>query len=136
MALDMMAVRTRPDAPTSAPEMIRAWDPITKPVEAAASPDIEFRKATITGMSAPPIGSVRVTPSRPARATSNQRTVRSPEATIHTPGADNPAARTESKTNCPLNSMGRPAIRPCSFPNATKLPVNVARPTTVRQADR
>ena len=75
--------------------MMRASEQITKPVEAAARPDIELRKATITGMSAPPIGRVRVTPSRAARAISSRRAPRSPEDTIQTPEPTTAVARAE-----------------------------------------
>ena len=70
MALAMSRVRIPPDAPTSAPPMIRAPLPITKPAMATAMPVKEFSSATTTGMSAPPIGIANVTPKpRAAQAT-------------------------------------------------------------------
>ena len=70
MAQAMSSVRIPPDAPTSAPPMIRAPLPITKPAMATAMPVKEFSSAMTTGMSAPPIGIVIVTPKpRAAQAT-------------------------------------------------------------------
>jgi hypothetical protein len=71
MALHMMFVRISPDAPTSEPAMIRTLLSSTKPVAAAARPEYEFRSATTTGMSAPPMGMTNMRPKmseRTARA--------------------------------------------------------------------
>ena len=62
IARAMSRVRIPPDAPTSAPPMIRAPLSITKPAMAAAMPVKEFSSAMTTGMSAPPIGIVIVMP--------------------------------------------------------------------------
>ena len=51
-----------PLAPSSAPATIKMLLPIAKPVALAASPAYEFKRETTTGMSAPPIGSTKVTP--------------------------------------------------------------------------
>ncbi len=53
--------------------MISSGLSITKPVAAAARPEYEFSRAITTGMSAPPIEKVSVTPSTPATATSAQK---------------------------------------------------------------
>ena len=66
----MMNVRIRPAAPTIEPAIIKTLLPITKPVNAAAIPDIEFSKLTTSGMSAPPIGITKSTPSRQESETS------------------------------------------------------------------
>ena len=55
-------VRMPPDAPTSAPAMISAQLPMTKPAIATAVPVNAFSSEMTTGMSAPPIGSTIVTP--------------------------------------------------------------------------
>ena len=55
-------VRIAPDAPTRAPAMIRTGLSSTKPAIATAVPVNEFSSEMTTGMSAPPIGSVIVTP--------------------------------------------------------------------------
>ncbi len=101
IARDMMAVRMRPDAPTKAPEMMRALDPITKPAEAAASPDMELRKATTTGMSAPPIGSVRATPSTAASPVRTQKAVAPPPVVSQMAAPMAAAATTPSTTSWP-----------------------------------
>ena len=56
IALHMMNVKIRPDAPTKEPATINTELLIMNPVNAAAIPDREFSKDTTTGMSAPPIG--------------------------------------------------------------------------------
>jgi hypothetical protein len=66
----MIFVKINPDAPTRAPEIIRALLFNTKPVDAAAMPEYEFNKEITTGMSAPPIGIVSVIPITAERATS------------------------------------------------------------------
>ena len=55
-----------PDAPTSAPAMISAQLPMTKPAMATAVPVNAFSSEMTTGMSAPPIGSTIVTPNASA----------------------------------------------------------------------
>ena len=59
-------VRMPPDAPTSAPAMIRAQLPMTNPAMATAVPVKAFSSEMTTGMSAPPIGSTIVTPNASA----------------------------------------------------------------------
>ena len=68
MASAMSLVRIAPDAPTSAPAMIRTGLSMTKPAIATAVPVNEFSRLMTTGMSAPPIGSVIVTPKISAAA--------------------------------------------------------------------
>ena len=78
IASAMSLVRIAPDAPTRAPAMIRTGLSITKPAIATAVPVNEFSSEMTTGMSAPPIGSVIVTPkiSAAARMTSISGEVR------------------------------------------------------------
>src|SRR3979411_1117521 len=66
IALDMRIASRNPEAPSSAPQMIRMLFPSAKPVADAASPQYELSNATTTGMSAPPIGSTISTPSSAA----------------------------------------------------------------------
>ena len=68
MASAMSLVRIAPDAPTRAPAMIRSGLFSTKPAIATAVPVNELRRLMTTGMSAPPIGSVIVTPKISAAA--------------------------------------------------------------------
>src|ERR1700712_5401005 len=56
-----------PDAPSSAPAMMRTLLPIANPVAADASPAYELSSEMTTGMSAPPIGSTMNTPMSNAR---------------------------------------------------------------------
>ena len=69
MAWAMSTVRMPPEAPTSAPPMIRAPLSMTNPAMATAMPVKEFSRAMTTGMSAPPIGIVIVTPKASAAHT-------------------------------------------------------------------
>ena len=62
-------VRMPPDAPTSAPAMISAQFPMTKPAIATAVPVNAFSSEITTGMSAPPIGSTIITPNASAAST-------------------------------------------------------------------
>ena len=75
MASAMSLVRIAPDAPTRAPPMIRTGLPSTKPAIATAMPVNELSSEMTTGMSAPPIGSVIVTPkiSAATRITADDR---------------------------------------------------------------
>ena len=72
IASAMSLVRIAPEAPTRAPAMISTGLSITKPAIATAVPVNEFSSEMTTGMSAPPIGRVIVTPkiSAAARMTS------------------------------------------------------------------
>ena len=62
MASAMSLVRIAPEAPTSAPAMIRTSLPMTKPAIATAVPVKLLSRLMTTGMSAPPIGRTIVTP--------------------------------------------------------------------------
>src|SRR5688500_6317312 len=63
IAFDISIESRNPDAPSSAPQMIRMLLPSANPVAAAARPQYELSSATTTGMSAPPIGITISTPS-------------------------------------------------------------------------
>ena len=60
--LHIICVRINPDAPTNAPLIIKALFINTNPVAAAATPEYEFSNDITTGISAPPIGMVKVIP--------------------------------------------------------------------------
>ncbi len=69
IALLISWVRMAPLAPTSAPATMSTLLPSTKPVIAAAVPVKLLSMEMITGMSAPPMGSTKVTPSTIASTT-------------------------------------------------------------------
>ena len=69
MALLIKIERMNPDAPSSAPLMMRMTFPRAKPVAHEASPEYEFSNATTTGMSAPPIGKTSIRPNASEPAT-------------------------------------------------------------------
>ena len=76
IASAMSLVRMPPEAPTSAPAMISAQLPITKPAIATAVPVNAFSSEITTGMSAPPIGMTMDTPkARAATITTVSSTV-------------------------------------------------------------
>ncbi|GAA0927495.1 hypothetical protein GCM10009554_08460 [Kribbella koreensis] len=62
IALAIKTVRIVPEAPTSAPAVISTVLLSRKPAIATAIPVQAFSSETTTGMSAPPIGSTKVTP--------------------------------------------------------------------------
>jgi hypothetical protein len=66
IALLISTDRMNPEAPSSAPQMMRMLLLSANPVAAAASPAYELSSATTTGMSAPPIGSTSIAPIRAA----------------------------------------------------------------------
>ena len=66
-------VRMPPDAPTSAPAMVRVALSSTKPAIATAVPVKAFSSEITTGMSAPPIGSTISTPRPSAASTAMAR---------------------------------------------------------------
>ena len=67
IARPIICVSSVPEAPTSVPETISRSLCSTKPVAAAARPVKELSSEITTGMSAPPIGSTKSTPSASAR---------------------------------------------------------------------
>ena len=62
IALHMMKVRIRPEAPTNEPATINTGLLMIKPVNAAAIPERELSRDTTTGMSAPPMGKTSMIP--------------------------------------------------------------------------
>ena len=68
----MIRVKIIPEAPTSAPAMIKPLLESTNPVAAAATPEYELSSEITTGMSAPPIGITSMTPSSEAVTTKAQ----------------------------------------------------------------
>jgi hypothetical protein len=70
IALHMSRVRMSPLAPTNPPPISRAVFPRTNPARPAAHPVKELRSEMTTGISAPPMGRTRVTPSISAKARS------------------------------------------------------------------
>ena len=62
IALHMMNVNMRPEAPTREPAIMSTELPMMNPVNAAAIPERELSKDTTTGISAPPIGRTSMIP--------------------------------------------------------------------------
>jgi hypothetical protein len=73
-------VRIPPEAPTSAPAMIRPVLLTTKPAIATAVPVKAFSSEMTTGMSAPPIGITIDTPNTSETAITTPRPIRPGEA--------------------------------------------------------
>ncbi len=121
-------VRMPPDAPTSAPAMIRASFPITKPAIATAVPVNAFSSEITTGMSAPPMGSTIVTPNASAATI----TTMSPAMlAVEIRYADMPTATTAMTAltgRAPGKTSGWPGMTPCSLPAAMSDPENVTAP--------
>ncbi len=130
IASAMSFVRIAPDAPTRAPAMIRTGLLITKPAIATAVPVNEFRSEITTGMSAPPIGRVIVTPkiSAAARITTISSRFGVPPTKTATAAITVIAARARVTSWPPGTWIGLPGIRPWSLPEATIDPGNVIEP--------
>jgi hypothetical protein len=134
--LPIISVSSVPDAPTSAPEMMSTSLPSAKPVSAAASPVNELSSEMMTGMSAPPIGNTKSTPSTAAAtsAAKNAVTGWKPTAT-HTRPAIAISARSPLTTCWPGYVIGRPVISSCSLRNAMMEPVNEIEPMIAVSTD-
>ena len=140
MASAMSLVRMPPEAPTSAPAMIRTGLPMTKPAIAAAVPVNELSSEMTTGMSAPPMGRTMVTPkSSPARTTAPRMATLVDESRVTTPAelstsASNPTTATAANRKVtarpPGMRIGLPEMTPCSLPEAISEPEKVTQPMT------
>src|SRR3984885_1701245 len=128
MASAMSLVRMLPDAPTSAPAMISAQLPMTKPAIATAVPVNAFSSEITTGMSAPPMGITMSTPNtRDATTTIHSPARLGVESTY--PAAARPnAASTRLTTRAPGNVTGADVITPWSLPAAMIDPEKVTDP--------
>src|SRR5919106_1068600 len=135
IALDISAVRMKPAAPTSEPEIISTLLLSPQPWPAAASPEYALSNEITTGISAPPIGITSLIPSRQETPVNHQY------------GADDVGHRTSQtlsatqiNTSPPLiacrpgSRTGRSSMRLCSLPNATALPVNATPPMRAESA--
>ena len=132
IALPISSVSSVPDAPTSAPEMIRTLLSSTKPVSAAASPVNELSSEITTGISAPPIGSTKSTPRISVRPSAMLKKSNSfGVLAISMPQQTTIAMRISALTTCwPGYVIGRPVISSCSFRNAMTDPEKLSAPIT------
>ena len=106
--LHMMFVKMRPDAPTSDPLIISPLFIKTNPVAAAATPEYEFNNEITTGISAPPIGIVRVIPRIAANATTPRKySIKfSTDNTIPAPAVKRESANNALRICWPLKTIG------------------------------
>ncbi len=132
MAFAMSCVSRVPADPTTVPAMIMAALSSTKPSKPTASPVNALYSEITTGMSAPPMGSVIATPSSSEKA-KNKDTAGRPSAP-HPPEIDQepqshrrPAISPNSTNFWPPKRTDL-VIKPCSFANAIKLPLNDTEP--------
>ena len=95
MAWPIIRVSSVPEAPTSVPETISRSLCSTKPVAAAAMPVNEFSSEITTGMSAPPIGSTKSTPSSSAKAAGDEERASAPSLKLMLDREDHDADRGE-----------------------------------------
>ena len=108
--------------------MMSARLPSVKPMPAAAQPEYEFSIDTTTGMSAPPIGMMSVTPSTSATTVIAQNTMWfcvTKKMPIRT---SMPTASAMLRRWRAGRMIGLPDIRAASFRNAMIEPVNVMAP--------
>ncbi|GIU92868.1 MAG: hypothetical protein KatS3mg011_1774 [Acidimicrobiia bacterium] len=129
MARTMIRVRISPEAPTRAPETISTLEPITNPAAEAAIPDSELRNEITTGMSAPPIGRVPVTPTIRPIPMRSAATAGWASTIVEAATTSNPPARTASTSRFPGKVTGAESTRPCSLPKAISDPLKVTAPT-------
>ncbi len=110
--------------------MIRAMFSRVKPRAAAAQPEYELSIDTTTGMSAPPIGMIRVTPSTRARAKiSRKAQLAWPSVAISTPINTTTARPRTMLSTCRAGRMiGAPDMLPFSLAKAMTEPVKVMAP--------
>ena len=129
MAFAISCVSSVPAEPTTVPAMIIAALLSTKPSNATASPVSALYSEMTTGMSAPPIGSVIVTPSSSASANSNATWPGMPPPwTTMIPPATVVTARIAKFTKFwPRNRKLR-LMSPWSLPKAMRLPENDTAP--------
>jgi hypothetical protein len=130
IASAMSLVRIAPDAPTRAPAMMSTGLSMTNPAIATAVPVNELRRLITTGMSAPPMGSVIVTPKiRAAARISSISGSDGVPVTNSTSAATSVTAASPAVTRRPPGiRIGLPGMRPCSLLEATSDPVNVIDP--------
>ncbi len=134
MASAISLVRIAPEAPTSAPAMMRTGLSSTKPAIATAVPVNEFSRLMTTGMSAPPMGSVIVTPK-----TSAARRMSPMTGTLRLPAHRKSAPTTTISASAAVTMRppgimtGRDGVmlRPISLPDAISEPVKVMLPMTM-----
>ena len=113
--------------------MISSVESISKPVIATATPVNELSSEITTGMSAPPIGSTKSTPSSSAAASKREESPRRQRVrrctTNQTAKPDDARAATSALTTCcPGYVIGRPVISSCSLRNATIEPAKLIAP--------
>ena len=132
MALDMFTESMKPEAPSSAPAMIKSLLSSTKPIAAAERPAYEFNSEMTVGMSAPPMGTIIITPNiRGIIIISGKRCIREGSSTSST--ATTMATPSSDKLTrfWPLYVMGRCGRTSWSLPAAIKLPVSVSEPRMI-----
>ena len=83
---------------------------------------------TTTGMSAPPIGTISVTPSRKASAATAQNAASPCPATNQAPEASISNANARLSGCWPAKTTGRPDTSPCNLAKASTEPVKVKAP--------
>ena len=130
IAFAISLVRMLPDAPTSAPAMIRTLLSMTNPAIATAVPVKALSSEMTTGMSAPPIGITIVTPKvRPStRMITRAATERWSPQIRYAPPPSAPRASAAFSRRTAGNVTGALLTTPCSLPAAINEPVKVTAP--------
>ncbi|KOV56895.1 hypothetical protein ADL01_41035 [Streptomyces sp. NRRL WC-3618] len=129
MAWAICSVRMVPAAPTRAPAMIMAWLSIAKPAMATARPVRALSSDTMTGASAPPIGSTMSTPKvSAASSTISSSTMLCVCRRVRTPAPRATATTATLAARDPGHRMGLPGTMPCNVPAAISEPENVTDP--------
>mmetsp|Transcript_58660 Transcript_58660/g.107269 ORF Transcript_58660/g.107269 Transcript_58660/m.107269 type:complete len:205 (-) Transcript_58660:1280-1894(-) len=133
----MMSLRSVPLEVIKAPLIVSKLLDNMNPAALVARPLKAFSKETTTGISAPPIGRTMFAPKQPQILVFMSKAA-VPQFEAYTPGWVNSTASValvakHAKFNVHRTGsmIGRPGRIPCSFPQATRLPVYVKDPTAV-----
>ena len=122
IALHMMTVRMRPEAPTRQPATTSTLLLMTKPAAQAARPEQEFSSEMTTGISPPPMGITAKMPSKRESINTIMRTACASsvvgEELNSIPAAMMPRASSALKAFCPVKVRARPPSLPESLPHA------------------
>ena len=128
IALHMICVSSRPDAPTIPPMATSIVSPTAMPAMPPATPLREFSKEIVIGISAPPTRMANATPKNSASTAAAIGCLTSTAAVIA-------STVTTMIAVCPFQTTGFCGRSLCSLPAAIRLPENVRKPITSATSD-
>ena len=132
MALHMIWVSRRPDAPTTPPTATSSGSPMAIPAIEPATPEREFSREIVMGISAPPTRRAKATPKKAESKVQSRQLSHIGIAETKTISAIVTTTRTIVVLRMslwPFQITGRPLMILCSLPPAIREPVRVIMPT-------